>query len=135
MWYLLFILTVQSNNVGPRTSAVDRRSAKAPPRLGSLKTRGTDGLSALGRAIKFLAKYHHNPLKNRRVRTLVKHFQRFGKRWNIDPWLAVSIACQESVFRDQPRRIKIRRCATEIRRGTARRVCKMVWAGERGVMQ
>jgi hypothetical protein len=92
-------------------------------------------LPPLGRAIAYLARYHKNPLRPARVRRLTRYFLRYGRLWGVDPWLAASIACQESIFRDHPRKVRVRRCRTVFRRGRVRTVCRDVWGGERGIMQ
>lgn len=92
-------------------------------------------VQALARAIRFLGRYHKNPVQKARSVTLAQCFIKYGRRWSVDPWLAASVACQESIFKDRPRRIRIRRCKTSIRRGVAFNDCRSVWAGERGVMQ
>ena len=78
---------------------------------------------------------HKNPVSRARALELAWYFTSYGRKWGVDPWLAVSVACQESIFRDRPARVKVRRCRTVVRDGVATRRCRRVWAGERGMMQ
>lgn len=74
---------------------------------------------------------HHITLK--RAKRLAALFEHYGKKWGVDPWLAVSIARQESHFTDRPKRVK--RCKTVIEGDSAVRKCWSIWAGEQGLMQ
>jgi hypothetical protein len=94
-----------------------------------------EGLTPLARAIRFLARLRKNPVSEARARMLARYFRRYGKLWNVDPWLAITIACQESIFRDHPPKILVHRCRTVVRRGEPVRRCRKVWPGERGLMQ
>jgi len=93
------------------------------------------GQNRLARAISYLAAYHGSPVAEIRAKELAGYFRRYGAKWHVDPWLAASIACQESIFRDYPRKVKVRRCRTIVRNGRAETECHRVWAGERGMMQ
>lgn len=89
----------------------------------------------LSKAISYLAKYHHNPLNKARSQQLARWFWKYGNRWAVDPWMAVSIACQESIFKDRPRKIFVNRCKTVIDGDRAIQICRKVWGGEYGMMQ
>lgn len=91
--------------------------------------------SDLERAIVWLGNFHRAPVKKARAHRLAKLFSAYGKRWKVDPWMAIAIACQESKFRDRPRRIYIKKCKTVLEDGKAIQLCTYKWPGERGVMQ
>jgi hypothetical protein len=87
------------------------------------------------RAIVWLRAGARMPVERSRARLLSRLFRKYGKMWGVDPWIAVSIAFQESRFSDRPRPVHVTRCRTKIADGMAVEVCRKVWPGERGLMQ
>ncbi|MCD6498870.1 MAG: hypothetical protein J7M25_11305 [Deltaproteobacteria bacterium] len=109
--------------------------ARSPLGLSLNEPRAASGQDRLARAIIYLAAYHGSPIAETRAKELAGYFRHYGAKWHVDPWLAASIACQESIFRNYPRKVKVRRCRTIVRNGRAVTECHRVWAGERGMMQ
>lgn len=86
-------------------------------------------------AILYLVEKERVKVTEKRAKTIAKYMVVYGNRWKVDPYIGVSIACQESLFKDRPRRIKVIRCHTVIQDGIAKRKCIKKWPGERGIMQ
>lgn len=89
---------------------------------------GEPGLRA---AITWLVRSDKRKISRRRAMLLARLFDKYGRLWNVDPWLAVSVSFQESGFRDKPRRVKVWRCR-KIPGGEA---CVNKWPGDRGLLQ
>lgn len=58
-------------------------------------------------------------------------FRKYGAKWKVDPWLAMSVASCESNLRSSPPRSWYMRCS--IKGGI--KLCRDAYAGEVGVMQ
>lgn len=86
-------------------------------------------------AITWLRARSKMPMKRSRAAELSRLFRKYGRMWKVDPWIGVSIAMQESHFRDRPPPLKITRCKTKIVDGSAIEICRKYWPGERGMMQ
>lgn len=91
-----------------------------------------DGLK---RAIVWLRVKSKLPIKEKRAKRLAHLFRKYGRMWKVDPWVGVSIAQQESHFRDHPPPVLVKRCKTRIVDGNTVEICRKVWPGDRGMMQ
>ena len=80
-------------------------------------------------------KYKTKKLSQKRLNNLAKWILIYSKKWNIDPLVVVCIAHHESRFKDYPRRVKVRRCRTKTIDGKKVKKCKLIWPGERGILQ
>ena len=127
--------SVASRPISLQQSVTSSDSAHQAPMEPAPSEADPDGRTPLGRALSFLAAYHNNPLSVERAEHLAALFYRYGRRWGVNPYLVASIACQESIFRSYPRKVRVRRCRTVIRQGRAETLCENYWAGERGMMQ
>jgi hypothetical protein len=94
-----------------------------------------DVMDPLAKAIMYLGikKPNKGHMTEKRARLLSGYFREYGRRWGIDPWLAVSIARAESHFRDYPP--KVRKCRIVLLNTGFAKKCNLVWKGERGLMQ
>ncbi len=136
LWLLAFGLVAMRSGhgwAGPAASSETAAAAVRPSLVG--RTTANSARTHLGRAVSFLAAYHGNPLSVERAEELAALFYRYGRRWKVNPYLVASIACQESIFRTYPRKVKVRRCRTVVVAGRAETRCEEYWAGERGMMQ
>lgn len=64
----------------------------------------------------------------------------YGRKWQVDPWLAASVAYHESRYKDRPRRVLVKRCKSKWfhrvgNLGSFQPVCRLIWPGERGILQ
>ena len=98
--------------------------------------RGKTALAAprLRRAIAWLVRSDKRKISRRRAARLARLFAKYGRLWNIDPWLAAVVSFRESGFRDKPRRVKVWRCR-KISGVAGGEVCVNKWPGDRGLLQ
>jgi len=96
----------------------------------------TQKMSSLGKAIHGIATRQKTRMTKKRAEQLASYFNKYGNKWKVDSWLGASIAAEESRFTDNPPPIYLERCNTmRILAGKYRRICKLVWPGELGMMQ
>ena len=103
--------------------------------LGKLAKATQTERDGIERAIVWLRTRSHMPVKEKRAKRLARLFRKYGRMWKVDPWVGVSIAQQESHFRDHPPPVLVKRCKTRIVDGNTVEICRKVWPGDRGMMQ
>jgi len=94
-----------------------------------------DAVGRLAGAIRFVGREHGYPVGGKKAHRLALLFRRYGARWHVNPYLAMSVACQESGFLSHPSPAKLRRCGTVLEGGRAVSKCWYEEGRELGLMQ
>lgn len=87
-------------------------------------------------AILWLGERGKCKIPKKRAALLARLFVKYGKIWKVNPWIAASVAYQESKFTDKPKKLLVERCKKvwDDAYGEVE-ICKIKWPGERGMMQ